>query len=169
MIQLTKETLLRDGQYRFSLVVGYVFVFVGIFFSYVTLCEFLSHGNLDRITDWFTLVFILAFIWFVAIFWGIKVVVNTGKVINNIKTGKITILQKQIVDIEVISSIAYDRNCRLELDDGSYIMVTRRVQRNLKIGNLCYVIYIGKVNEIEFIYNTNQYELSDEIDYLLEE
>ncbi|MGN0428403.1 MAG: hypothetical protein ACI4F0_11425 [Agathobacter sp.] len=108
-------------------------------------------------------VLIVVAVWFIAVFWGIRKILSMSKLIHNIKVGNMKIVIKKVARIEILNNAMFDNNCRIKFWDGSYTMVLQKYEKLLKVGDECYVVYIGNSDEIYHIYNTKKYQLDEEL------
>ena len=94
---------------------------------------------------------------------GLRSLIRTCKMWSKIKHKRFALLERQIVDIEMISCTDRDSNHNIYLNDGTMIQVTDGQGRKLCIGNMCYVLYLEGDDFPTQIFNTKEYMLDDEL------
>lgn len=159
MQQISKKTLLEEESCKINLAIGYVFLIISTLFIVLAgkQTDFQMVGSVME----FVLITIVAGCF--GFFGGIRNILYMSKIIHNINVGNIRILYKKVANIEVRNKTTFDSNCRIEFEDESYKMVLRKVERTIKVGDECYVVYIGESKKIYHIYNAKKYKLDEEL------
>lgn len=113
-----------------------------------------------------TVLFMSIFFW-VFCFNGIRSLIGTYKLWRKIKNKRFVFYVRRIRDIKMLSNIDDSYNHHIYINDGTMISVSDSQGRKLSVGSPCYVIYFEGEKEPSAIFDTEKYELDDELLTLL--
>lgn len=113
-----------------------------------------------------TVLFMSIFFW-VFCFNGIRSLIGTYKLWNNIKKRKFIICERKIRDIKMVAIDRRDCNHHIILNDGTMISVSDSQGRKLSVGSPCYVICFEGDKEPSAIFDMQYYTLDNELLALL--
>lgn len=157
---LNKKQLIKDCNYYTQLICYYIFMIGGIIGGFSPMLAFGINGIVGIIS---ACILLCAIIIPFGYFLGLRKIVEVMKSINRIKNNNLFIIESKVVDKTRVIADDTKRYCQIIFEDNEGIWVSRKINKQIKIGDTCYLIYLKDNDEPSVIYNKKKYKLNDEL------
>lgn len=159
MKKINKKLLLKDGNYYKQLVCfGFFFLSSVLMFS----IEIVKAFGTEKILLAISVYGILVLIPF-GYFLGIKKLHGVIKDMIKINNKRFRIVERKAIDKQIVnnSSTTNDTQIIFSQDDG--VWVSRKKSKEIKVGDVCYVVYLENDENPSAIYSKKMYVVDDEL------
>jgi len=154
---ITTEKLLEEGKYYKQLPAYGIFCATGVFFFLISLIYIKDAKSLLMGAIFVWLPFLIPFGYFL----GIKKIVETKKKIRKVENGEFYILEKLCTDISIVSNKDSSNDTLLHFGENEGAWVSRSKLKELKEGDVCYVVYLEGNEKPSMIFSQRKYELEE--------
>lgn len=156
------KKIIKDGNYYKQLVCFSIFFVVAVF---VFTIEVFGAPNESKLIAAivYGIVVLIPFGFFV----GMRNLCRVWSALNKIKSKKFIIMERQVIDKEVRARKDTSNDTQLIFSETDGVWVGRKISKEIKTGDVCYVIYLEGYTEPSGIYSKRRYVLDDELLYLL--
>lgn len=160
MIELTRKQFIKDQNYISQCIIYILFAIVGIVItgfeiSLVKTFDFNSMFQLGIIT-------IFVFIPF-GIYLGIFKIIVTLIKIKKVKKGMFKIIEREVVDKLKLDASSRDKYCQILFSDTEGMWVSERKDKQIKVGDMCYLIYLSGNDYPCAIYSKRKTKLASDM------
>lgn len=164
MKNLSIKQIIKDGNYYTQIACYSCFLLVSILVLIIELISF-DGWNFNGI---FQLCFIILLVVVpFGYFLGIKKIIKTSNKINMIKKLNFEIHEKTVIDMTRVNSDSSNRYCQIVFGDSDGIWVSRKKEKEFKIGDICYLFRFKNNEEYFAIYNKKLINLDSKLFSLL--
>ena len=140
MKELTREQFIKDQNYRKQLVCYSIFAIAGIG---ITLFELSLIKTFD-FNSMFQLFVIVLFVFLPFGIWlGVSKITATTLEIKKVNNGEFRIEEREVIDKTRVHADSSNRYCQIVFSETEGVWVSRTKDKEIKVGDICYLIYLS--------------------------
>lgn len=161
---LTKQYFIKEQKYMEQLIAHILFLVAALFFA-SNVIGTSNDTQFNRIVSYIFSFFVILLPF--GYFLGVSKIVKVLKKVNSVKNNKMYILEKKVIDkteVTVDDSGKY-RQLIFSEDDG--IWVNYKQDKQVKVGDICYLFYFSGSLEPCAVYSTKIIELDEDFRKML--
>jgi len=156
---ITIEKLLEEGKYYKQIPCYIIFCIAGLFMFVVGLSFADSLKKLLILLVFVGLPILIPFGYFM----GIKKLLETYAKINKVKKGYFYIYERKCIDKQVVSNEDTSNDTQIIFGENSGAWVDRKKSKEIKVGDVCYVVYLEGNKNPSMIFSQSKYELEESL------
>lgn len=156
------EKIIKDGNYYKQLICFGIFFVVAILVFIIEVFRAPNESKLIAAIVYGGIV-LIPFGFFI----GMRNLCRIWRALNKIKSKKFFIVERQIIDKEVRAKKDSSNDTQLIFSETDGVWVGRKISKEIKTGDRCYVIYLEGYTEPSGIYSKRKYVLDNELLYLV--
>ena len=154
---ITIDKLLEEGKYYKQIPCYFCFCMAGIFMFLVGMSFVDDIKKLIVLIIFVGLPFLLPFGYFL----GLKKILATYADINKVKKLKFHVYENKCIDKQIVSNKDSSNDTQIIFGENSGAWVSRKKSKEIKVGDVCYVIYLEGDKKPSMIFSKSKYELEE--------